>query len=1556
MRQCRWLELLSDYDCDILYHLGKANVVVDALSCKERIEPLRVRALVMTIGLDLPKQILKAQIETLKPENLEKEDVGGMIMRDIPKEKLEPCADGTLLLDVCEGQGRTSEAIGIVIMDRLTKSAHFLPIRENDPLDKLARLYLNGIVARHEIPVLIICDRDGRFTSNFWRSFQKALGTNLSMSTAYHLETDGQSKMTIQTLEDMLRACVIDFRKGWFKHLPLAKFLNDPRNNGKDCPDQAENSSCAVSYPKSILTQSKHPYPEQPPMQPPGVSLTILSGKSFKEAMVLERERKARTTLLMALLEDHLAKFHKMTDAKEKWEAIKSRFGSNDELKKMQKYILKQQFEGFSVSNSEGMHKGYDRFQSLLSQLEIHGVDSLSFDDLYNNLRVFESDVKGSTASSSSTQNVAFVSENTSSANEVSTAYGRKLQFDAKEPVGFDKTKVECYSCHKTRHFVRECKSKGNQDSRRRDAWNTGNKAKDNGRRSGKQKEPKALVTLDGDGVDWTSHSEDEQENYALMAYSNSGSDTEVTSCSKECKESYAKLKKLYDEQREQLGDASIEIQAYTQALKKVEAQLVANQQNQLWYEEKIRFMKIDLDDKTDMLTYHKKLLAEAEKEKEELKAKYESDSDDDCVTTTSKEQEQPSFAFVNTAKHVKTPRETVKTQHPYSQSPKFDKRDCNDLMSQNMDLGYGFTMKACFVCGSFSHLIRDCDFHEKRMAKQAELNKRMSVLTRTSRIQVNIARASSTNNVNTARHNFNSHTTPTNAARKVNTIKPIVNNDYPQRALKNKGIVDSGCSRHMTGNKAYIAEYQDYNGGPVAFGGSKCYITGKGKIKTGKLDFEDVCFVKELQHFNLFSVSQMCDKKNKVLFTDTECLVLSSDFKLPDENQVLLRVPRQNNMYSFNLENIVPSGGLACLIAKATVDFRISSSMWVESEREYDISAVYGITHWWFRRKEFYINKHSEPSDHEAVRSQMQILSVISVKIPEKDFKRLHPNDFEDLFLLNIQEKLNHLPKTDKTSLHTAVNMWIRNLDAADYYFKEDYTIVPKPRAVVYRDRNDQRKLMRLNELHKFSDGTLTRVMEKLDHMVKDFHLFEYNKGMETRKWSEDDKRRSKDFITATIEKILQISKGSIEFYKALLRTIRDIDYRLYQQNSVTTPRYNKKKHPSETMVFHNEDGNPIRANIKQALGRFLKEGDGMEIPKFLDVKVNHAFIVTHDRDVVKSNIAEDVVSTDKEKVSIDRSKVSTNRSKVSTDRSRVSTDKEEVSTDNPDDQTEGKSATPTTQTPTPTTFGDDETIAQVLLNMSQAKEVSREKEKGVELKDGKKKIEEEDESDTESEGIPEAKKKFNQLARDEKMVRKVQEDWEAEEVKKLAEEEAIKTALSNKYDYIQERIEADRLLALRLQDEEREESLLWKREQSSFMIQLQLKKRKRPQLDVDSDDEHRKCLKIVTFEGTIDSEIMERKSVIARLNKYSEITLEGIELILWGDLKILMESSQEENDQSDFWDDQQDWEIVTWRLRYPLSKDLLQRMHDLGLEVKRESSVALDLIRFIKQQIDEE
>ncbi|GJV20453.1 ribonuclease H-like domain-containing protein [Tanacetum coccineum] len=704
--------------------------------------------------------------------------------------------------------------------------------------------------------------------------------------------------------------------------------------------------------------------------------IKVLPPRTAEEIVARERERKARTTLLMALPEDHLAKFHKMTDAKEMWDAIKSRFWWNDESKKkiwFQSLLSQLEIHGAGVSTEDANQKFLRSLPSAWSQVSLimrtkPGVDSLSFDDLYNNLRVFENDVKGSTASSSSTQNVAFVSENTSSTNDdleqldefdleemdlkwqvamismrMKKFYkktGRKLQFDAKEPVGFDKTKVECYNCHKTGHFARECRTKGNQDSRRRDAWNSGNK---DGRRSGKQEDSKALVTIDGEGVDWTSHSE-EEEDYALMACNSSGSDTEVNSCSNECKESYAKLKKLYDAQREQLSDASIEIKAYTQGLKKVEAQLVAHQQGQLWYEEKIRFMKIDLDDKTDVLTYHKKLLAEAQKEKEDLKAKvekwhnssknlgkllntqmsandkfrlgygdhrydgilsyenevlqsvfmnkeselekqplydrfvtaggmhdvpppmtgnympsgldveidysqftygpkqsqtsdfdtcesecsvqtheslpepivielkvvdqpkfwsdapiieeYESDSEDEHVSQHTKRKEQLSFASTN--KQVKTPREIVQNQFTHSKNPRVD----------NKGLGYSFTARACFVCGSLSHLIRDCDFHEKRMAKQAELNNSMrikssqreirpiwnnvqkvnnknqfvptTVLTRTGKIPVNTARATGTNKVSTARHDFNRQAVLTSAAMKVNTVTPIVNRVRP--------------------------------------------------------------------------------------------------------------------------------------------------------------------------------------------------------------------------------------------------------------------------------------------------------------------------------------------------------------------------------------------------------------------------------------------------------------------------------------------------------------------------------------------------------------------------------------------------------------------------------------------------------------------------------------------------------------------------------------------------------------------------------------------------------
>ncbi|GJT19938.1 putative ribonuclease H-like domain-containing protein [Tanacetum coccineum] len=152
---------------------------------------------------------------------------------------------------------------------------------------------------------------------------------------------------------------------------------------------------------------------------------------------------------------------------------------------------------------------------------------------------------------------------------------------------------------------------------------------------------------------------------------------------------------------------------------------------------------------------------------------------------------------------------------------------------------------------------------------------------------------------------------------------------DYgnPQMDLQDQGVIDSRCSRHMTWNMSYLTDYEKIDEGYVAFGGNLKggKITEKGTIKTSNLDFENVYFMRELK-FNLFSVSQMCDKKNSVLFNDTECIVLSLNFKLIDESQVLLRVPRNNNMYSVDLKNIVPKGGLTCLFAKATSD---ESKLW---------------------------------------------------------------------------------------------------------------------------------------------------------------------------------------------------------------------------------------------------------------------------------------------------------------------------------------------------------------------------------------------------------------------------------------------------------------------------------------------------------------------------------------------------------------------------------------------------------------------------------------------------
>nr|GEW64352.1 putative reverse transcriptase domain-containing protein [Tanacetum cinerariifolium] len=265
MRQRRWIDLFSDYDCEIRNHPGKANVVADALSRKERAKPRRVRAMSMTIYSSIKAKILEAQSQAFKNANtltemlkglanqLERKEDGGLYLAEriwvpvygnlrtlIMNEAHAMCK----CLTCSKVKAEQQKPLGLlqqpeipewkwenitmgfvnklprtrsrhdsiwVIVDRLTKFVHFLAVRDDYKTEKLARLYIHEIIARHGVPVSIISDHDRYFTSRFWKSLQKALGTQLDLSTAYYLETDGQIERTIQTLEDMLRVYAMDF-------------------------------------------------------------------------------------------------------------------------------------------------------------------------------------------------------------------------------------------------------------------------------------------------------------------------------------------------------------------------------------------------------------------------------------------------------------------------------------------------------------------------------------------------------------------------------------------------------------------------------------------------------------------------------------------------------------------------------------------------------------------------------------------------------------------------------------------------------------------------------------------------------------------------------------------------------------------------------------------------------------------------------------------------------------------------------------------------------------------------------------------------------------------------------------------------------------------------------------------------------------------------------------------------------------------------------------------------------------------------------------------------
>ncbi|GJZ18141.1 putative ribonuclease H-like domain-containing protein [Tanacetum coccineum] len=552
---------------------------------------------------------------------------------------------------------------------------------------------------------------------------------------------------------------------------------------------------------------------------------------------------------------------------------------------------------------------------------------------------------------------------------EILKKTGRNLNFNGKETVGFDKTKVECYNCHRRGHFARECRAPKNQENRNGDA-------------------PRRIIPVETPTNAWF--------------VSNHG-DCTVNDRFKTGEGFHAVPPPYtgnYMPSRPDLSLAGLDDSVYKNKVSEIITTASKTSKDIVENPKTVRPSAPIIED-------------------------WDTNSDNDSE---------------NTHRQEKYPRK--------SQCPRDNRRNWNGMMTQKLGNSFEFIKKACFVCGSFNHLIKDFDFHDKKMVEKPVLNNKgrvtgqrgiraiwhnakrvnhqnkfthphpkrnfvpTSVVTKSGQVPVNAAKQNSPraaasistdrpvniaapkSKVNDAlpktysyfkahspvRRDFNqkSAAKTNNLNEKVKTArvnnvttarsKAVVNaavgngenavkssacwiwrptgkvidhiskdsGSYmpkrfyygnPQYALQDQGIFDSGCSRHMTGNKSYLTDYQDIDGGFVAFAGSPKggKITGKGKIRTGKLDFEDVYFVKELK-FNLFSILQMCDKKNSVLFTETECLVLSPDFKLLDESQVLLNVPRQNNMYSFDLKNVVPLGGLTCLFEKATID---DSNLW---------------------------------------------------------------------------------------------------------------------------------------------------------------------------------------------------------------------------------------------------------------------------------------------------------------------------------------------------------------------------------------------------------------------------------------------------------------------------------------------------------------------------------------------------------------------------------------------------------------------------------------------------
>ncbi|GJY28500.1 putative ribonuclease H-like domain-containing protein [Tanacetum coccineum] len=705
------------------------------------------------------------------------------------------------------------------------------------------------------------------------------------------------------------------------------------------------------------------------------------NGNSFKPAaQTTTNANGSSTTLIPGPVTADEKTQKKNDDAKTVFAAIQTRFCGNDAIKKTQRTLLNQMYENFSAPSTESLNSIFNRLQKIVSQLAILGenisqedlnlkflrslpsewnthvvfwrnkpdLDTMSFDDLYNNFKIVEQEVKGtaSLSSNSSSQNLAFVSS-TSSTNEVNTAYGvstanlsddtvyaflasqpngshlvhedlkqiheddlekmdlkwqlalpsmrtrkffqktgRKITINRSDTAGYDKSKVECFNCHKLRHFARECRGPRNQDNR--------SKNQDSSRRTINVEEisSKAMLAIDGAGFDWSFMADEEvPTDMALMAFSDSEVHNDKT-CSKTCLKSFKTLKTQLDDLRIEFNKSEFNLATYKRGLASVEEQLVFYKKNEVLFCEQLAVLKRDISYKDSEISMRKKKFQQPEFEGYGPKTSKVKESPDAPLVEELVLNDKKKTVFPTVAKiHFVRPQQQEK--------PVRKPANCNYHQRERMVSENNYTRV-------------NYNYSDKKAHPNAYKNiVPRAVLMKTGLRPLNTARP-----VNTA----HPKTTVYSARPMSHFSKSAQSTGHLQK--EDQGYVNSGCSRYMTGNMFYLSDFKEFNGGYVTFGGGAKggKIAGKRTLKTGKLDFEDVYFVKELQ-FNLFSVSQMCDKKNSVLFTNTGCFVLSPDFKLADESHVLLKVPRKSNMSTVDIKNIIPKESLTCLVAKATLD-----------------------------------------------------------------------------------------------------------------------------------------------------------------------------------------------------------------------------------------------------------------------------------------------------------------------------------------------------------------------------------------------------------------------------------------------------------------------------------------------------------------------------------------------------------------------------------------------------------------------------------------------------------